>query len=281
MSDDLQLQLFTAALGLQNPWTVQSIDFDQGGGRIDFHVGFARGSRFDCPACKAPDQGVHDSKARQWRHLNFFQYQAFINASVPRTRCASCGKTTQVEVPWARAGSGFTLLFEAFAVTLCREMPVRAVEAIFGVSDDRLWRVLTHHVDKARAAEDYSRVARVGIDETASRRGQHYISVVHDLEAGKIVFACEGRDKGTVGRFVEDLLAHGGSAANITDACTDLSKAYIAGVAEHLPAATLSFDPFHVVALGNKALEEVRRAEVRHRAELKGSRWAWVKDSSR
>jgi len=185
-------------------------------------------------------------------------------------------------VPWARTGSGFTLLFEAFAVTLCREMPVKAVEGIFGVCDDRLWRVLTHHVDKARAAEDHSGVARIGIDETASRRGQNYITVVHDLDVGRIIFACwpEGRDKSTVARLVEDLLAHGGSEANVTDVYTDLSKAYIASVAQYLPGATLSFDPFHVVALANKALEEVRRAEVKERPELKGSRWSWLKDAA-
>ena len=55
-----------------------------------------------------------------------------------------------------------------------------------------------------------------------------------------MIFACEGRDQSAVERFVADLHAHGGSARNITDACTDLSKAYIAGVAKHLPGATLS-----------------------------------------
>jgi len=58
-----------------------------------------------------------------------------------------------------------------------------------------------------------------------------------------------------------------------------LSKAFIAGVTEHLPNATLSFDPFYVVALANTALDEVRREEVK--PELKGSRWALLKDTAR
>ena len=277
----MQEQLFTAALGLQAPWSVQRVDFQPEAGRIDFHVGFERGHRFDCPGCGATDQGVHDTRARQWRHLNFFQYQAFVHCEVARTRCSACAKTLQVPVPWARTGSGFTLMFEAFAVTLARQMPILAIARIFGVGDDPLWRVLRHHVDRARAAEYLDAVRRVGIDETASRRGQHYITVVHDLDAGRVIFACEGRDQSTVERFVADLHAHGGSARNITDACTDLSKAFIAGVTRHLPDATLAFDPFHVVALANTALDEVRREEVRYAPELRGSRWALLKDSAK
>lgn len=274
MSDPMHQELFTAALGLQAPWSVRSFDFDQAAGRIDFQVGFARGSHFDCPACGAADQSVHDTRPRQWRHLNFFQFQAYINADVPRIRCSTCAAVTSVPVPWARKGSGFTLLFEAFALTLARQMPVKAIEQIFDVADDRLWRLIEHHVDAARAHEYYDELKRVGIDETASRRGQKYITVVHDLDAGRIVFACEGRDKTTIARFVADLAAHGGSAKNITDACTDMSAAYIAAVAEHLPYAELSFDPFHVVALGNAAVDEVRRDEVKRESSLKGMREA-------
>ena len=36
-----------------------------------------------------------------WRHLNFFQHQAYLNARVPRVRCGTCGIKTAT-VPWAR-----------------------------------------------------------------------------------------------------------------------------------------------------------------------------------
>ena len=119
------VSLFTVALGLQAPWEVREVNFDPTAGRIDFTVGFARGVRFACPHCGAEHQPVHDTQAREWRHLNFFQFQAYIQAKVPRVRCAACGKTTQVAVPWARPNSGFTQLMEALIVALCRAMTVR------------------------------------------------------------------------------------------------------------------------------------------------------------
>ena len=91
--------LFTAALGLTPPWQVLDIQFDPEKGRIDFKVGFPSGSKFNCPECHEGQQCVHDTRPRTWRHLNFFQYQAYLHADVPRVRCSKCGKTKQVQVP--------------------------------------------------------------------------------------------------------------------------------------------------------------------------------------
>lgn len=273
--------LFTTALGLEAPWYVDDVSFDASTKQIDFEVAFKPGSRFACPSCGAADQPVHDTRRRSWEHLRFFEHKAFIHAAVPRVACSQCGKTRQVTVPWARSGSGFTQLFDAFVIALVREMPVKAIADLLDVGDDRVWRVVTHYVEAARAEEDFGAVTAVGIDETAARRGHAYITLFHDLEARRLLFACEGRDHGTVARFVEDLEAHGGDATRITAACIDMSRSYIAGVGKHLPEAAITFDRFHVVKLANEALEEVRRAEVRTEPALKRSRWMWLKDKHR
>ena len=76
-----------------------------------------------------------------------------------------------VAVPWAREGSGFTLLFEAFVMTLAKEMPVNAIARLVGEYDTRIWRILTHYVEQARRNQDYSQVQELGIDETSRKRG--------------------------------------------------------------------------------------------------------------
>jgi transposase len=273
-----QLSLFTVALGLTSPWTVTDVTFDAAAGRIDFTVAFTTGARFACPHCGAEHQPVHDTRERTWRHLNFFQYQAYIHAKVPRVTCSSCGKTTQVEVPWARPNSGFSQLMEALIVTLCKAMTVRQVARLLGVSDMRIWRILDHYVAQARAQEDFSKVTSVGLDETAARRGHDYVSFFHDLEAGRLLFGCEGRKAEVVAHFADDLDAHGGCADNIQNVCIDMSTSYLAGVQQHLPGAAITFDEFHVVQLLNKAVDEVRRAEVKEVPELKRTRYLWLKD---
>jgi transposase len=273
------MSLFTVAFGLQNPWEVVDVAFDPDRGRIDFQVGFAPGTRFTCPHCGTEHQPVHDTQERAWRHLNFFQYQAVIHTKVPRVRCASCAKTTQVEVPWARPNSGFTLLMEALLVTLCKAMPVRQVAQLLGVSDMRIWRTLDHYVDQARAQEDFSAATSIGIDETAARRGHNYISLFHDLDAPRLLFACEGRKAEVVAQFADDLEAHNACAEQVRDVCIDMSASYLAGLDAHLPWAAITFDEFHVIQLVNKAVDDVRRQEVKAVPELKRSRYIWLKDT--
>jgi transposase len=129
-------------------------------------------------------------------------------------------------VPWASKGSGFSLLLDAFVVGMAQSLPVAHVARMIEVSDDRVWRVLHRHVAAARAQEDFSEVRRVGVNETASRRGQRYITLFHDLDARRLLFATPDRTQRTFTAFAEDLSAHGGAARQLTDWCMDLSGAY-------------------------------------------------------
>lgn len=260
MADGQVEVLFTAALGLSRPWEVQKVDLDTVKRRIDFEVSYAAGKPA-CPACGALEQPIHDRVRRSWRHLDFFQFEAWLHAEIPRVGCTACGKTSQIPVPWAREGSGFTLLFEALALSLTQELPVRQAAQMLRVRDKRLWRRIEHYVHKARARQDVSEVRLIGIDETNVRRGQQYITVVHDLDAKRLLFATPGRDHETVKRFADDLRAHGGKPENIKHVCMDMSGAYALGVSESLPSAQISYDRFHVVALANEAMDEVRTAE--------------------
>ena len=79
-------------------------------------------------------------------YLDFFQFEAWLHAGVPRVGCTACGKTSQIAVQWAREGSGFTLLFEALALTMCQGLPVRQAARMLRVRDKQLWRVHVHGV---------------------------------------------------------------------------------------------------------------------------------------
>src|SRR5437868_6029472 len=115
--------LFTAALGLKSPWVVVKVELDTDKRRIDFEVA-CDAKHLQRPACGVKAQGIHDRVRRSWRHLDFFQYEAWLHTHVPRVDCSVCGKTSQTDVPWSRPGSGFTLLFEALALSLCQSLPV-------------------------------------------------------------------------------------------------------------------------------------------------------------
>lgn len=111
-------KLFDAALGLIPPWQVEAAEFRPGTpatrGQLDLRIDFARGGTLPCPTCGVACK-AYDTTDQRWRHLNFFEHETYLHARVPRVQCATHGVGT-VAVPWARAGSGFTLLFEAYVL---------------------------------------------------------------------------------------------------------------------------------------------------------------------
>lgn len=270
-------ELFGLALGLVKPWYVEKVTLDVEHRELGLMIDFERGGVFPCPACGAAGCKAYDTQDKSWRHLDFFQYRTSLTARTPRVTCDRCG-IRPVNVPWARSGSGFTLLFEAMMLSLVTHMPVKAVARLSGEHDTRLWRLVEHYVGMARERRDDSEVRKVGIDETASRRGHNYVSLFADMEAGRVLYVAEGKDADTVTEFGEDLLAHGGDPYDIEEVTADMSAAFQKGVRAVLPGASMTFDKFHVVALVNDAVDRTRRQDRADHPELKGQRYALLRN---
>ena len=272
-----QEELFKLALNLESPWFIQSIGFDVEGKQLDIHIDFERGGKFPCPQCGNAGRQVHDTIDRTWRHLNFFQFKTYLHCRVPRTECESCG-VKQVKVQWARKGSGFTLLMDSLIVLMAQCMPIKAVADLIGEHDTRIWRVLEHYVLKARSEVDLSDVKSVGVDETSRTKGHKYISIFVDLDKSEVVHVCEGKNAAAIGSFKDDLEDHDGSSINIRNFCCDMSPAFISGVDNNFPSASITFDKFHVMKLMNEAVDQVRREEQSHNSSLKRTRYIWLKN---
>ena len=241
---------------------------------------FARGSRFACAQCGRDGCAVHDTKEETWRHLDFFQHRTLLHARTPRVTCPECG-VRKVATPWARAGSGFTLLFEAFMLTLAKAMPIANAARLLGEHDTRLWRIVEHYVWRAVEKLDLSEVRRIAADETSARRGHDYISLFVDMARRKVVYVADGKDAATVKEFADFLEAHGGRREAVTDASIDMGAAFEAGIKENFANAEITFDKFHVVKLANEAVDQVRREEARNNFQIKGRRYIFLKNVDR
>jgi transposase len=268
--------IFAAALEIREPWKIEEVRFDYGRRRLDIVLDFRRGSLFSCNEC-GKELTAYDTRMREWRHLDFFQFETHIYAPLPRTKCPECGVKT-VEVSWARAESGFTELFEALAIELSQQMTIKAASKRLRITDDRLWRLLKRRVTEAVSKLDLSEVDSIAMDETSWQKGHKYVSFVFDYRTRKLIFGIEGKSSEVLKAFAEHLETHGGKRENIKEACCDMSPAFIKGVEENFPEASITFDKFHVIKAASEALEKVRRREVQTEPELKGTRWDWRKN---
>lgn len=263
------------ALGLESPWYIKEAKLTKpeglNRGQLDIYLDFKPGAKFSDPT--GAMCGVYDTEDRSWQHLNFFEHNCFLHARVPRIQQGD-GSVKTVVVPWARPGSGFTLLFEAFSMLLIEyEMPVNKVAATLRVVAHRLWRVFNYWVGRSVKADNLSAVRQVGIDETSSRKGHRYVTVCADLEKRRVIHVSPGREGAAVGELADALQAKGGHADAVEQVAIDMSPAYISGVGEHLPNAAIVFDKFHVVAKLGEAMDQVRKAERKGADTLKGHKY--------
>jgi transposase len=272
-------ELFSAALGVESPWSVTKVDFDQARKRLTILIDFKPGTRFAVAGAEGAHP-VHDTTTKSYRHLNFFQHECHLQVRVPRVKLPD-GAVRLVEPPFAGKLKGFTLLFEALVLMLAQQMPFAAVARIVGESAYRVQTLCGKYVELALEAADFSGVTALAIDETSRARGHDYVTLAADPEQRRVLCVVEGRNSAAVLEIASELEAHGCPPEAIESVSIDMSAAYIKGVTEYLPEARITFDKFHIIQHANEALTEMRRIEQRTEPSLKGLRWSLVKDVSR
>ncbi len=134
------------------------------------------------------------------------------------------------------------------------------------------------YTEECRESEDFSKVERIGVDETAAHWRHDYESLFVDLDKKKTIFVTEGKGSGTVDEFAKDLVAHNGKQEQITEVSCDMSPAYIKGVTDHLPESQIVFDRFHLMKVVNEAVDKVRKEEAKTNPILKSSRYIFLKN---
>ena len=278
-------KLFHELLGLGLNWEVIESRFDRESGTVFLEI---RETAKLWESVRCPKDTGHvfcydHTEELTWRHLNVFEHRCEITCRLPRGKCRQCGHVFRVRPPWEGLSTHFTKEFEAFALLLMREMPMSKVAEVVGETDTRLWRMLFRQVDAAYAQSDFSNVCCVAVDEMSVRKGHEYISVFADLVKKRVLFATEGKDHQVWHTFVAALEEHNGHRHAITQVSQDMSAAYAKGVRETCGNAQVVFDKFHVIAHANKAVDEVRRAEVRLGGAgvwdaLRQSQWLWRKN---
>lgn len=161
---------------------------------------------------------------------------------------------------------------------MAQNMAISKVAEMIGEHDTRVWRVVDYYVKETRSKEDFSDVSTIGVDETSFTKGHNYVTIVTDVDKSKIIHVCKGKDSSTIATFHNDFKVHGGCPNNIQSVCCDMSPAFIKGVNDTFPNASIVFDKFHVMKMINGAVDAVRRQEQSENDILKKTRYTWLKN---
>ena len=271
-------ETFGQLLGLGKSWRVMEARLDSPTSTFVLKVEETSGLWPEESARAGTTVSCHDHvEPMRWRHLNVFNKECVIECALPRGRRGDDGKVYRVTPPWEGRSKHFTQEFEAFAVTLMREMPVKRAGQILGESDSRMWRMLFAHVKAAYARLSFENVVWVGADEMNRRKGHNYLTVFADLVQKRVLFATPGKGSETWEAFASEMPRHNGHPKSITQVAIDMSGAYIKGVRDHFGNAQIVYDKFHVIQNVVEACDQIRKLESRidaaSRERLERTRW--------
>ena len=224
---------------------------------------------------------IHDRRLKRWRHLDLGSSRCVIECELRRLRCRDCGVHLEA-VPWARPGASHTRDFEDVVAWLAQQMAKTPIAGLLRIAWDTVGqivqRVLAERLDEKRLEG----LVAIGVDEISYRRHHRYLTSVVDHRAGAIVWCAPGRNSETLRAFF-DLL--GERKRSIKAVSIDMSGGYEKAISEAIPQAEIAFDPFHVVRLAQRAVDQVRRDEwnAHERSHtptgkwIKGTRWSLLK----
>jgi transposase len=267
-----QNEFLAEILGFSKPWYIESVE--QCAAHVTIRLNYPKGTKFVCPHCGAA-QATFDSKWREFRHLDWWQYKTIINVRIPRIMCCH-GKDT-IDVPWLRKGSKFTQMMEAHIVEMAKTGAISRVAKLLDISDTRIWRVVRYWVDKCRLEADYSSVCNAGIDET-SKKGHNYITNFVDLDKRKVMYVANGKDNATITEFKTDFEVHQGKAENIRNITSDMSLAFEKGIKREFANSDIIIDKFHVIKAFNDALNKTLRDDIKQGFAFRKSKYIWAKN---
>lgn len=273
-------ELYRQLLGLVAPWEVDLVELSSEDGRVDVWVTHPGRTRFACPDCER-ELGVYDhSEEREWRHLDSCAFLTFLHASPPRVACPEHG-VRQARLPWAEPNSRFPTLFERLAIDVLGACNVEAAAGLLRISWDQAWHLMDRAVTRGLAAKPLAAPTHVGVDEKAAGRGQDYITIVSDLDAGTVEYIADERRQTSLDGYYEQFTDS--QLAGIEAVAMDMWEPFATSTRAHLADADskIVFDRYHLMGYLTKAVDTVRKAENRVLAasgdkSLAGSKYLWL-----
>lgn len=270
---------YSRLLGLDDSWRVADVDLDLSSQRVAIRLERAPGSTCHCPECGAARPLKDHAPQRQWRHLDTMQFETVLAARVPRTNCPDCG-VLNIDVPWSQPHGRFTLMFQAFAIRVLQAAAsIEQGRRLLGLSWHSAQQIMNTAVERGLESRDLESIAHVGIDEKNFGKGHDYVSIMTDIDAGRVLEVVPGRTREAADSLWDTLPDD--QKEQVEAVAMDMWPAFLGSAAEHVPGADVVHDRFHISKHLGEAVDQVRRSEHKTlKAEgddrLTGSRYFWL-----
>jgi transposase len=212
-----------------------------------------------CAVCGSRNVIKKGHILRILRTLPIGRKKVFLAVHLHRLLCQRCGLLKLEPLLISLPKKRWTKMLGRYVLELMRRMTVEDVSRHLGMSWDTVKQIHLRALRTRFKTRRIKHLRYLGVDEIAVRKGHRYLTVVVDLESGKVAWVAEGRNSHSLEPFLRRLKRAGAPVQAIT---MDMWPAYIRAVLNTYSSQVLVFDRYHVIADFNRMLDAIRREEV-------------------
>ena len=254
------------AFGVREGYEYRSTKYLEG--RVEFHLS-VKDESIQCPHCQGREYWRRGIRQRRINTLPIGPKAVVLVVEVPKCECRVCGKSFEHSPPFAPAYRHYSRALARFVCELSRFMSLQDVARWTHLGWDTVKSIVKADLARRFESVPLSGVSRIGVDENYLGKKAKYVTLVVDLDSGRVLWVGKGRGKEALEGFWERLRRSG---TRIEAVACDMSGAYWSAINEHLPEAALVFDHFHIIKLANEKIDEIRRG-LQRTLELDGQKF--------
>ena len=233
-----------------------------------------------CGICGARAVYRDRRQERRFRHVPLWGMEVYFVYAPRRVTCPVCGVRVEA-LPWVSGKRRFTRAWMVTLATWARVLTWKQVADLFHCTWGTVASAVEEAVRYGLRHRDLSGVTHIGIDEISRKRGHVYVTNVYDLKRRCLLWSGEGRCKETLESFFEWFGEE--RAQQLEGVCCDMWQPYVDVIKARAPKSVLVFDKFHIVQHLSKAVDQVRREEIRekgksHKSLVAKTRYIWLKN---
>jgi transposase len=249
---------------------------------IEVQIETRRNGRPICSGCQQPAPGYDRLPERRFEFVPLWGIAVYFVYAMRRVECPACGVKVE-QVPWCDGKNHLTTTYRWFLAGWAQRLSWQGVASAFGTTWQNVFRSVKHAVSWGLAHRSLEGIAAIGVDEIQWQRGQKYLTLVYQIDEDCRRLLWAGKDRTTetlqqfFGMFGEK------RSGQLRFVCSDMWQPYLKVIGEKASQAIHVLDRFHIMAKMNKAIDEVRAAEVKrlqrdgYEPVLKHSRWCLLK----
>lgn len=217
-----------------------------------------------CSGCGEKHESVHSVKDTTAEDVKLGKRRLFLHIPKRRYLCPKDEKYHTEEISWIELGATVTKDFAREVNRLTAITTNEEAGWYLGLNDEKVYRI-----DRAilsRLAEERLKPTpasiNISVDEVAWKKHHRYLTNVIDTDEKVITWNAKGRKAEILDKYYDSLGEE--NCKKIESVAIDGARTYISSTQRNAVNALIVLDRFHAAQKANKAIDQIRKAELRN-----------------